>query len=103
MFGLAWLGIICLALPCPGLCLSSRPAHVPNVRQLLPGGRGMWRCMLTLTACAAVGHAGVGAAILPGGIVVSDPPRMHESASCGTRERACAAYIYLHPYHTLDM
>ena len=48
-------------------------------------------------------HAGVGAAILPGGIVVSDPPRMHESASCGTRERACAAYIYLHPYHTLDM
>ena len=37
------------------------------------------------------------------GVAMSDPPRMHESASCGTRERACAAYIYLHPYHTLDM
>ena len=31
---------------------------------------------------------------------MSDPPRMHETASCGTCEHACA-YISLHPYYTL--
>ena len=55
--------------------------------------------MLTRQAWPAA-CVGVDAAVLPGGIVMSDPPRMHETASCGTCEHACA-YISLHPYYTL--
>ena len=55
--------------------------------------------MLTRQAWPAA-CVGVGAAVLPGGSLVSDPPRMHELAPCSD---TCACVLYISsplPYPT---